>query len=166
MLLAELWDVDLLHLSGYWLFSGLELDVLASRKRTFHELCCLTVDLGSVSRIRSLGPCNVRRLLALLQPDVIFANHNEAEETQLLNLPPTDGLLVVTSGPDPTKLLFRGEILEVDVPPVKNIVDTTGSGDAFVAGFLAAALGGAGAEAATTVGHASARRVVQAAGAG
>lgn len=161
---AELARADLLHVSGYWLFSGMELDWLHTVLGAQSHRRCLTVDLANVSRIDSYGPRNVRNLLSQLRPDVVFANHDEAESTDLLDDPPPTGLLVVTSGKEPTKALYQGEAVEVAVPAVENVVDTTGAGDAFVAGFLSAAVRGATVEGAVAVGHNEARQVIQVVG--
>ena len=162
----ELGEVDLLHVSGYWLLSGIDLDWLGTRRLTSSDRRCLTVDLASVSRVRSYGPGKVRNLLSALRPDIVFANHLEAGTIGLLESPPTDGLLVVTCGAVPTRVVCNGEAVEIPVPPVQKVVDTTGAGDAFVAGFLAAAVGGAEIAAAVAVGHESARRVIQVVGPG
>lgn len=51
--------------------------------------------------------------------------------------------LILKRGADDTIIITQGEEVRVPVPPVKNIVDTTGAGDTFNAGFLAARLNGA-----------------------
>nr|XP_045603867.1 adenosine kinase-like [Procambarus clarkii] len=49
-------------------------------------------------------------------------------------------LVVVTKGPSPLLYVHNHEVRERPVPPIspKDIVDTTGAGDSFVGGFLAA----------------------------
>jgi sugar/nucleoside kinase (ribokinase family) len=58
-----------------------------------------------------------------------------------------------------------GVYTEVDVPPVADVIDTTGAGDAMAGGFLAAWAAGADAVAACEVGHAQAAMVITQAGA-
>lgn len=47
-------------------------------------------------------------------------------------------LVVFTQGANPTIVVKDGKTQTFNVPPVKNIVDVNGAGDAFVGGFLAA----------------------------
>ena len=69
--------------------------------------------------------------------------------------------MIVKHGPLPTDVIEAGELVaRVDVAPVPGIRDLTGAGDAFAAGFLAAALQGADAAAACLAGHASAASVL------
>lgn len=56
-------------------------------------------------------------------------------------LKPTQSrLVVITQGPDPVIVARDGKVMEFPIPKVTNIVDTNGAGDAFVGGFLAAAV--------------------------
>ena len=76
--------------------------------------------------------------------DVLFAN-----DAELMSLVETDDLeaaiaalqdkvplLVVTLGPDGAMAIERGERTVVKAEPVTQVVDTTGAGDLFAAGFL------------------------------
>lgn len=53
--------------------------------------------------------------------------------------------LILKRGANDTIIIHNGEEIRVPVPPVKDIVDTTGAGDTFNAGYLAARLHGASA---------------------
>jgi len=85
-----------------------------------------------------------RKLIADGQVDILFANENElvalaqtedfeAAVTQLSDQVPT---LVVTRGEHGALAVQDGERTEVPAEPVERVVDTTGAGDLFAAGFL------------------------------
>jgi len=48
------------------------------------------------------------------------------------------GLVAVTLGSKGAKLYRDGELISMAVPPVVNVTDTTGAGDAFAAGLTVA----------------------------
>ena len=64
--------------------------------------------------------------------------------------------VIFRRGGEPTVVGYRGDIFEVPVPRVSNIVDTTGAGDAFNAGFIAAMLKGHPPYECTAMGNAAA----------
>lgn len=75
--------------------------------------------------------------------DVLFANQAEIEslfQTDLRNavarLPQMTELAAVTRGPEGSLVIGEGEVLEIPAQPVQNVVDTTGAGDLYAAGFL------------------------------
>jgi sugar/nucleoside kinase (ribokinase family) len=78
--------------------------------------------------------------------DLLFANEHEA--MQLTGTPTLEAAvaalrgkvptLVVTRGPKGAMGIAEGEAVEVSAAPVDKVVDTTGAGDLFAAGFLAA----------------------------
>ena len=78
--------------------------------------------------------------------DVLFANEDEAMllanagdlDKALAKLSPLVSTLVVTRGPAGALAIERGNRVEVPAAPVDKVVDTTGAGDLFAAGFLAA----------------------------
>jgi len=86
--------------------------------------------------------------------DLLFAN--EAEALQLTGRTDVDAALaelsarvqtlVVTCGPGGALAIERGERIAIPAAPVTKVVDTTGAGDLFAAGFLAARCKGASLE--------------------
>ena len=77
--------------------------------------------------------------------DILFANEEEALalvetddiEAAYAQLSAKVPLLVVTHGPDGAVAIERGERVTVAAEPVAKVIDTTGAGDLFSAGFLA-----------------------------
>lgn len=69
--------------------------------------------------------------------------------------------LVLKRGAESVLLQYDGELSAIAVPPVQGIVDTTGAGDAFNAGYLAARLQGAEPESAVGAGNRCAAAVIR-----
>lgn len=109
----------------------------------------VSVDLASYGPLRDLGVAVVKRRVASLAPDLLFANRREAavltgrraQYTPLLDLAPA---VVVKEGEGGCRVLWRsdaeGGTLEVATAPIA-ASDTTGAGDAFAAGFLRVLMG-------------------------
>ncbi len=82
--------------------------------------------------------------------DILFANEEELlaftglddVEAALAVLAPKVPLLVVTHGAEGAVALSRGTRFHVGAEPVDRVVDTTGAGDLFAAGFLAGHVAG------------------------
>ncbi len=73
--------------------------------------------------------------------------------------------VVITQGAKPTLIAQGGALLHtVEVPPVENIVDTNGAGDAFVGGFLAALSKGKPLDVCANIGNWAASVVIQRSG--
>ena len=128
-----------------------------------------SVDASSTGLLEEYGVARTCDLLANLGPNVVFCNKDEAE---LLGVGPGSplagaGLSVIKSGPDPVLLVDpAGDSIEVPVPPVAKVADTTGAGDAFAAGFLVATMGGAQPVEAAEAANRLAATVLQSPGAG
>jgi sugar/nucleoside kinase (ribokinase family) len=78
--------------------------------------------------------------------DLLFANEDEAlqltgrtdPDSALAELAARVDTLVVTRGPDGATAIAHGERISIPAAPVAQVIDTTGAGDLFAAGFLAA----------------------------
>jgi sugar/nucleoside kinase (ribokinase family) len=166
---AELADVpdswisgaEAYHLSAYSL-TGPSWPVLRRAAEIARaEGAILTIDAASVALIDSVGPAAFRALIRTLQPTYVFANGIEADVGDLRELVGTGTTVVVKNGRDPAEILAAGNKNAIVRPaPADEVRDTTGAGDAFAAGFLAAVLDSAEPVEAVEAGHGLARRVL------
>ena len=124
------------------------------------EGAIVTIDASSVALIDSLGPDTFRARIRALQPTCLFANRAEADLGCLRQLATHGTTVVIKHGLDPTAIHTDGRSVSVPVPPVDDVRDTTGAGDAFAAGFLSAVLDDADTVEAVEAGHRLARMVL------
>ncbi|MCB0966877.1 MAG: carbohydrate kinase family protein [Ilumatobacter sp.] len=128
---------DVLHLTFYSLLD----EPIATTSREVAASAVergipVSLDLSSISLIATAGVDRVEQMAADLGVAVVFANDDEA---RLLGI---DGCFagattVVKRGSDPC-VVYAVDGSSIEVPPVAidRVVDTTGAGDAFAAGFL------------------------------
>lgn len=155
--------VDVLHVPFY----SMVLPPLADTAATVIEWArdrgiAISVDTSSASLIEQFGVDRTLTRLAAVAPDVLLAND---DEHRILGLRSSfgDAITVIKRGSDPAVLyLADGSVEEVPAIAVDTIVDTTGAGDAFAAGFLTSpAWPGGDPVGACRAGHASAARLLR-----
>ena len=130
-------NVSLLHVPAYSLFS----EPLATATRacinTAHEKNIpVTIDASSASLILAYGVAKFRELVRQIRPKVFFCNTDEAEVLNLTTQPLDLDIVVIKAGARPTTLIENKVVKTIEVEPIGEIIDTTGAGDAFAAGFL------------------------------
>jgi sugar/nucleoside kinase (ribokinase family) len=100
--------------------------------------------------------------------DILFGNDDEIRqltgssdlETSLGELAPKVETLVVTCGPGGALAVHEGKRVDIAAVPVEKVVDTTGAGDLFAAGFLAARCRGAGVQRCLQTGALAAAEII------
>ena len=148
-----------LHVSGYALLNAtVRPTALAAIALARDRGLTLSVDAASASLIRAVG--SGQFLSWIGRPTPLFANAEEAEALSG-HINTTDaaralsfhyGQSVVKLGADGALWAEDGIAHSVPTTPLR-VVDTTGAGDAFAAGFLAARIGGIAPLLATRLAH-------------
>lgn len=150
---AEAWDdVDWLHLTGYSYFDAgtrpvAQAVVAEARERGIG----VSIDPSTVSFLRACGGATFLEWVE--GADLLLPNLEEARVLVESRGPHVDldalasrfGAVVVTLGPMGAAFVARGAdgepVREQVTAPRTEVVDTTGAGDAFAAGFLASWIG-------------------------
>ena len=152
-------DAAVVHLDGYDLLRFPEA-VLAAASAAHDARVPVSVDVAAAPRIERHGVAAYVDLLAGLRPDLLSCNAAEAAVLGLDGDLPAwaPSLVLVHAGARPTRVSTRAGTEEVPVEPLPEgrLRDTTGCGDAFVAGVLAGWRTGASVPAAVRSGHAAA----------
>ena len=127
----------------------------------------VSIDASSTALLRSFGTGGFRLLIDALRPDIFFCNRDEHLELGLAVDEPMPGstLTVVKAGGDATVVITASGARSIAVPRVEHIVDTTGAGDAFAAGFLLPWMQGTAPDVAAVNAHRLAARVLLSPGA-
>ena len=144
--------LDLLHVSGYALVApGPRAAVMSLMAVARARGIAVTVDPSSVGFLEEVGRDNFlgwTRDASILFPnadEAAFLSGSTEPREQARFLTERYQTVAVKRGPLGAEVA-TSELLLKAVPPAVEVIDTTGAGDAFLAGFLAARLGGAGLE--------------------
>ena len=131
--------------------------------------CSVSVDAASSAPLRDFG---ADRFLAAIAPALLFANCDEAtvltgsadpaQAAQCLGQ--QCGEAIVKCGSDGAVWSDGTDVVHAESSPAR-VIDSTGAGDAFAAGVLAARLGGAELRATLAAGNALAARAISRRGA-
>lgn len=147
-----------LALTGYSLLADPEREtVTALAAHALATNVAVIVDIASAGAVATLGVDEFLGRLAAVAPTVVHLNADEAQLVATVRpVRELAATVVVHRGAAPA-MVHRGAD-SVGVPPflVENVTDSTGAGDAFVAGWTVAYLNGADALDATHSGHATA----------
>ena len=166
---ARVADAAILYLEGYlWdpeipraaMESAIAIAREAGRKVAF-----TLSDSFCIARHRA----DFLRLLSDGKIDILFANEAELGElagdadfdAALATIAPQVETLVVTRSDQGAVAIRGGERVAVPADPIERLVDTTGAGDLFAAGFLAGEARGLGLEASLRLGAIAAAEVIQ-----
>ncbi len=165
-ILPDLHPGEQLHVSGYALFAAGPAAPAAAAALDMARAagCAVSIDAASAAPLAAFGP---QRLLALATPGLLFANADEAAvltgaiepEASARLLGARCGEAIVKCGPDGA-VWSDGTDLVSERGTALAAVDSTGAGDAFAAGVLAARLRGAGTAAALRAGNMLAAKAI------
>lgn len=160
-----------LHLSAYALFHAEVRDVVLAEVVAARTAgATVSIDVASAAPLRQVGPAVVR---TWCDGALVLANLDEAHvltgrgdpAAAALELATWGRAAVVKAGRDGAWVAVDDVVERVPVPRAVVPVDSTGAGDAFAAGFLAASLRGATLRDAAAAGHDTAARVITRVGA-
>jgi sugar/nucleoside kinase (ribokinase family) len=164
-------DVDWLHLTGYTFFDPSTRPVAARLVAEARDRgVCVSVDPSSVAFLRAIGP---EEFLGWIDgADLLLPNIDEARvligaegpQIDLEILAARFPHVVVTLGSMGAAYVSGVQRAQVTAPRIE-VVDTTGAGDAFAAGFLSRWMAGGTPDEALDAGRAAAETCVMAVGA-
>lgn len=166
-------DVDLLHVTAYALDGSPVRESVEDLVRgATARGAMVSIDASSTDVLDRLGVDAFLAYVREMAPAFVIANHDEADALGLNDAPARvlshcrKTTFVIKDGARPTRVLrHRMPMLSVPVPPVEDIRDSTGAGDAFAAGFLTGFLADRDLRTACEGGHALAASVLRSPGA-
>jgi sugar/nucleoside kinase (ribokinase family) len=170
---AALDGSTVLHLPLYSLTHGAIAAASVDAAHRAHERgVAVSLDLSSVTSIVDIGADAVAEIITTIRPRWVLCNAEERDAAggldALARVAPWV-TIVTKHGADPTTVARRDgaqwTTSQHPVAPVDDVVDTTGAGDAFAAGFLVAAGAGGALDACVDAAHTLAARTLRSAGA-
>ena len=158
--------VSTLHVPMYSLTSGPLAQTASALISAAHDRdIVVSIDESSASGLEAFGVAQSLDLIARLQPSVMLSNEDEARVLGLDVLPRGVEVLVIKRGSRPVLVIDANGRREISIPPAAHVVDTTGAGDAFAAGFLTSLTKDRNVDNAVLAGHALAIRALSSPGA-
>ncbi|MEY3749499.1 MAG: hypothetical protein RLZZ449_1395 [Actinomycetota bacterium] len=158
--------VSALHVPMYSLTSGRLAQTASTLISAAHDRnIVVSIDASSASVLEAFGIAQSLDLIARLQPSVMLSNEDEARVLGLDALPRGVEVLVIKRGSRPVLVIDANGRREISIPPAARVVDTTGAGDAFAAGFLTSLTKDRDLDHAVLAGHALAVRALSSPGA-
>jgi sugar/nucleoside kinase (ribokinase family) len=129
-----------------------------------HDGTPVSLDASAASLIHARGRPWFYAMVERWRPQLVFANRDEAAALDLdATDPPPGSMWVIKHGAGPAVLCGSdGTRVGVPAQPVEGRIDSTGAGDAFAGGFLAAHLLGHPPDRACALAHERAARVLRA----
>jgi len=141
-------DEELIRSAQYTYLEGYLYDDPAA-KRAFHTAAEIAHGAKRCVALSLSDPFCVERHrrdfseLVAHHVDVLFGNQAEIEalfqcefDEAIARLRPLTDLAAITRGPAGSVVVTKNELVEVAAEPVDRVVDTTGAGDLYAAGFL------------------------------
>ncbi|GJM39312.1 MAG: hypothetical protein DHS20C19_26790 [Acidimicrobiales bacterium] len=115
----------------------------------------MTLSGPTLAELESFGADPFLELCRALEPEHVLLNRAEHHALELRSRDGIEGAgtTVVTNGRRPTLVIDRTGASSVEVPPIDDVLDRTGVGDGFIAGFLRSRRSGADPASAAHAGH-------------